>query len=247
MQRDEAEKKHGYRLYQGGAVPGKIIRVVEIVGLDAEACGGIHCSQHRVRRPDTHQAHQAHPGWNRPRRIHRRPEGSVRDAAGQVHRGSTGGALERLVRERDRGHPRSSWPTCATRRRGWNSIPRPSLRSRSDRCWRPPRGVNGVRLVVHEVAEGENAEEMSKMLAASPKVVAVIAASGPNPKVLVTRSADVDLDCKTLLKEIMSIIGGGWRRQTRFRPGRRWGRQEDPGRLRQGAGDVRQGLPVKQH
>ncbi len=44
MQRDEAEKLHGYRLYQGGAVPGKIIRVVEVKGLDAEACGGLHCS-----------------------------------------------------------------------------------------------------------------------------------------------------------------------------------------------------------
>ncbi|HRU12107.1 MAG TPA: alanine--tRNA ligase, partial [Methanomassiliicoccales archaeon] len=44
MQRDQAERLHGYRLYQGGAVPGKVIRVVEVEGLDAEACGGLHCS-----------------------------------------------------------------------------------------------------------------------------------------------------------------------------------------------------------
>lgn len=41
LQRDEAEKKYGFRLYQGGAVPGKILRIVS-VGNDHEACGGIH-------------------------------------------------------------------------------------------------------------------------------------------------------------------------------------------------------------
>jgi alanyl-tRNA synthetase len=40
--RTEAELKYGMRLYQGGAVPGKEIRVVEIPGEDVEACGGTH-------------------------------------------------------------------------------------------------------------------------------------------------------------------------------------------------------------
>ncbi|MFH1721117.1 MAG: alanine--tRNA ligase [Candidatus Altiarchaeota archaeon] len=42
MKRNEAEGKHGFRLYQGGAVPGKELRIVEIKGVDAEACGGTH-------------------------------------------------------------------------------------------------------------------------------------------------------------------------------------------------------------
>jgi alanyl-tRNA synthetase len=45
MPREEAEAKYGFTLYQGGAVPGRNIRVVEIEGWDAEACGGIHCSR----------------------------------------------------------------------------------------------------------------------------------------------------------------------------------------------------------
>lgn len=41
LRRDDAEHKYGFRLYQGGAVPGKILRIVS-VGDDHEACGGIH-------------------------------------------------------------------------------------------------------------------------------------------------------------------------------------------------------------
>ena len=41
--RNEAERIHGFFLYQGGEVPSAQIRVVEIQGWDAEACGGIHC------------------------------------------------------------------------------------------------------------------------------------------------------------------------------------------------------------
>jgi alanyl-tRNA synthetase len=43
LQRDEAEKRYGFRLYQGGAVPGEKIRIVEIEGgWETEACGGTH-------------------------------------------------------------------------------------------------------------------------------------------------------------------------------------------------------------
>src|SRR6266513_407895 len=42
MAREKAEAKYGYRLYQGGAVPGSKIRVVRILGWDTEACGGTH-------------------------------------------------------------------------------------------------------------------------------------------------------------------------------------------------------------
>ncbi|PLJ77303.1 alanine--tRNA ligase [Infirmifilum sp. SLHALR2] len=40
--RTEAEQKYGFTLYQGGVVPEKVLRVVEIEGWDAEACGGMH-------------------------------------------------------------------------------------------------------------------------------------------------------------------------------------------------------------
>jgi len=43
MPRKKAESKYGIRIYQGGAVPEKNLRIVEIPNHDIEACGGLHC------------------------------------------------------------------------------------------------------------------------------------------------------------------------------------------------------------
>ena len=43
MDRNEAEQKYGFRIYQGGVVPGNVLRIINIEGVDVEACGGTHC------------------------------------------------------------------------------------------------------------------------------------------------------------------------------------------------------------
>lgn len=42
MPRTEAEKKFGFRIYQGAAVPFETLRIISIGGIEHEACGGIH-------------------------------------------------------------------------------------------------------------------------------------------------------------------------------------------------------------
>ncbi|UCD14108.1 MAG: alanine--tRNA ligase, partial [Thermoplasmatales archaeon] len=42
MTRNDAEREYGFRLYQGGVPPGNKIRVLNIPGIDVEACGGTH-------------------------------------------------------------------------------------------------------------------------------------------------------------------------------------------------------------
>ena len=42
--RDEAQELYGFKLYQGGIVPGKMIRVVKIPGVNVQACAGTHLS-----------------------------------------------------------------------------------------------------------------------------------------------------------------------------------------------------------
>ncbi len=43
--KDQAEKKFGFRIYQGGFIPGADIRILEIKNIDIEACGGTHGSK----------------------------------------------------------------------------------------------------------------------------------------------------------------------------------------------------------
>jgi alanyl-tRNA synthetase len=43
--RREAEDRFGMQIYQGGAVPGRMVRIVEIPGIDVEACGGTHLNR----------------------------------------------------------------------------------------------------------------------------------------------------------------------------------------------------------
>jgi alanyl-tRNA synthetase len=45
MDRNVAEQLYGFRIYQGGYVPNKSIRIVKIKDWDIEACGGTHCER----------------------------------------------------------------------------------------------------------------------------------------------------------------------------------------------------------
>jgi alanyl-tRNA synthetase len=45
LPRSVAEQKYGFRLYQGGVIPAKDLRVQKIGDFDVEACGGTHCSR----------------------------------------------------------------------------------------------------------------------------------------------------------------------------------------------------------
>lgn len=42
LPRGEAERRHGFRIYQGGTPPGNTVRLIEIQDEDIEACGGTH-------------------------------------------------------------------------------------------------------------------------------------------------------------------------------------------------------------
>jgi alanyl-tRNA synthetase len=42
LPRNKAEQRFGMSIYQGGSVPGKMIRIIDIKGTDVEACGGTH-------------------------------------------------------------------------------------------------------------------------------------------------------------------------------------------------------------
>ena len=66
MDKSEAEQKYGFSLYQGGVVPGNQLRVVNIHGIDTEACCG------------THADNTAEVGWVRLIKTSRISDGIVR-------------------------------------------------------------------------------------------------------------------------------------------------------------------------
>jgi len=208
MQRDEAEAKHGYRLYQGGAVPGKIIRVVDVKGLDAEACGGLHCS------------HTGMVGPVRITRTKRIQDGVVRIEYTAGMAAVTGmQADKRLVEDLgDRLNvPGERLPEAVAKQEEELREQRKrieqlsavinemSIRGLVDAA---PR-VGDTRVVVHEALPGEDPEDMSKKLSSLPGTVAVIGVRGDRAKLLVTCSPDVHMDCRKALKGIMAFMGGG--------------------------------------
>lgn len=44
LERSRAEQLYGFKIYQGGAVPSKLLRIVKVGEFDVEACAGTHCS-----------------------------------------------------------------------------------------------------------------------------------------------------------------------------------------------------------
>ncbi|RLF06234.1 MAG: alanine--tRNA ligase [Thermoprotei archaeon] len=42
IEREKAERAYGLEIYQGGVVPGRMVRIVEIEGWNTQACGGTH-------------------------------------------------------------------------------------------------------------------------------------------------------------------------------------------------------------
>jgi alanyl-tRNA synthetase len=208
MQRDEAEKLHGYRLYQGGAVPGKIIRVVNVIGLDAEACGGLHCD------------HTGMVGPVRIARTRRIQDGIVRIEYTAGMAAVSGMQADKgLVEELgDRLNvPGEKLPEALRKLEDELKEQRKRLEQLSaviselsvrELVSSAPK-VGDVRVVVHEALPGEDPEEMSKKLAALPKTVAVIGVRGDRAKLLVARSSDVEMDCRKALRSIMNVMGGG--------------------------------------
>lgn len=45
LPRPEAERKYGFRIYQGAAVPSRVLRIISIGDIEHEACGGTHLNR----------------------------------------------------------------------------------------------------------------------------------------------------------------------------------------------------------
>ncbi len=208
MPRDEAEAKFGFRLYQGGVVPGKIIRVVNTVGVDVEACGGLHCDR------------TSRVGPIRILRTKRIQDGVVRIeysaglaavAGMQSDRACIDQLAECMMVPRESVVPAAVKMVAELKeeRKKLEAMVARLNESTTDMLLATAEEVGGAKLVVHHAREGEDAMSLAITLMSRPGVIAVVASSVPGVKLIVGRSQDVDMDARPVLKEIMKLIGGG--------------------------------------
>ena len=208
MPRDEAEAKFGFRLYQGGVVPGKIIRVVNTIGVDVEACGGLHCSR------------TSRVGPIRILRTKRNQDGVVRIeysaglaavAGMQSDKACVDQLAECMMVPRETVVPAAVRMVADLKeeRKRIDSMIARLNDSQADALLAKAEIVGDARLVVRQAEEGEDATSLATTLISRPGVIAVIGSAVPSVKLIVGRSQDVALDSRPVLKEIMKLIGGG--------------------------------------
>lgn len=208
MERTAAEKRYGFRLYQGGAVPGKEIRVVRAGDFDVEACGGIHCKN------------TLEVGAIKILRTRRIQDGVVRleFVAGMP-------AVEQMM---------AFWNAASDASEKLNTTPekiseavdklladRKELAKELEAMKKGRVGdtvegliqkapvVKGVRIVRHVESEDmKHLVSLAKEIIGNPKTVAVLGSDVGGLKLVVARSDDLKLDCRPLIKEAMAMAGG---------------------------------------
>jgi alanyl-tRNA synthetase len=208
MDRTDAEKRHGFRLYQGGAVPGKDIRVVRIGDFDVEACGGIHCKN------------TLEVGAITILQTRRIQDGVVRleFSAGMA-------AVEKMIAMSEAVSTASSMLMTTSdnlvsavkrlqaenkdQRKELESIKKSMVGETVEDLVERGMKVAGVTIVRHVQSEDmRHLVKLAKELITRPKTVAVLASDEGGAKIVVARSEDVDVNCRPLLGDAMKTVGG---------------------------------------
>src|SRR5881296_3514995 len=208
LARDLAERKFGFRLYQGGSVPGGELRVVEIPKWDAEACGG------------THVARTSDVALIKILRSTRIQDGVVRleYAAGKPALEEIRNQSAALAKVASALGVSTDQVVVATDRLvgEWREQRRELEKARAataggavSELVAKAEEVAGVRVVVHRIT-GTMADllPLSRHLAENPDVVAVLGAAGETASVVVTRGARARVDSAAALRAATDILGG---------------------------------------
>lgn len=208
MERTEAEKKYGFRLYQGGVVPGKEIRVIDIPEWDVEACGGTHCNA------------TGDVGPIKILRSQRIQDGVVRLEF------LAGEAALRYFRERDETLSKieeipyiqptdliKSIETLALEKKDREKREEvrtiESIKSLVDDLIKNAEIIKGVKLVTYiDTLDSKKLLSIGKEFGSRKGLVALIGSAKEGAKLIFVRSSDVNIDCATLMKKAVLIVGG---------------------------------------
>src|SRR5256885_2333940 len=207
LPRDLAERKFGFRLYQGGSVPGGELRVVEIPKWDVEACGG------------THVARTSDVALIKLLRSTRIQDGVVRleYAAGKAAFDAVRKQSEEVKRTAEIfGVPADQLVSTAERVVSeWKELRKLSQRTTDEQAAAKAReAVQTTRmawpLVKQEVAEGVGfMMSMSHGMASETRATAILWAKAPNDvRLIVSRGPDVPVDAAEILQSVAPELRG---------------------------------------
>jgi alanyl-tRNA synthetase len=208
MARNEAEKKYGSVLYQGGVPEGEKIRVVRIADFDVEACGGTQCTSTNEIGP-----------------IKILKCYSVQDGIERIEF-SAGTAAVRDIQEREallksisdifRVPPEQLLNTLKKFFEDWKSVRKENdnlkqeiAKLRSEDLRKKAEDVGGIKIVYGTYKTDMNdLLSHARELTRDAKTIAVLGSDKDDGKLIVARGAGVNIDCGEIAKDVAQIIGG---------------------------------------
>jgi len=213
MDRSEAERQYGFRLYQGGVPVGKKLRVVKIGDFDVEACAGTHLGQ-------TNEL-----GLIKILKTERIQDGVERIlfSAGMaaVRNVQKDHALLRESSEVLRVFPEQLPKTVKRFFEEWKSQKKQIEKLRKYGAQSPIQDleagaehVGDVKVLVHIALDAdknilEELNAIGRKVYNMEKTVAILGCDYEGGKIIIARSKDLDLDCVTFAKEAGELLGGG--------------------------------------
>lgn len=214
MDRNEAEQKYGHSLYQGGVVPGKEIRVVDIEDWNAQACAGTHCTR------------TGEVGLIKIIGRERLQDGVERliFASGESVL-ETIQEQERKVRkaaEKLRSEPDKIDTAVQNIFDQWKSAEKrvESLKSRlaeleTQRLEGEAEDFNGLKIVAEKIEEGDNEELIKigeKLTEKHDDIVLVLGTSDGSANIVTMageKALERGIDCGEMASEAAEVLGGG--------------------------------------
>ncbi|MCD4820660.1 MAG: alanine--tRNA ligase [Methanococcoides sp.] len=212
MDRTEAEQKYGFRLYQGGVPPGKMIRVLQ-VGNDIEACAGTHCTNTGLVGPiKILKTERIQDGVER-----------LEYAAGEAAVVAMQD-LESLVRDSSETLRVSAEQLPSTIERffdEWkelkkenNKLKEELAHSRVSQLVNDAEDVNGIRIITKAIphADSEDLTKTAGELTQENDVVAILISEMDGVKIVAAAGNDAvkkGVNVGAIVKEMSTMVGGG--------------------------------------
>ena len=214
MDRNQAEQKYGFELYQGGVVPGKKVRVVEVEGWNTQACAGTHCTR------------TGEVGFIKIMRTERIQDGveRIEFAAGEAALEFAHAQEQQLAKAAEVLRTTPEGVATATQQLfdEWKALQKELDRLRGRlaelrlfELRSKTRQVGKVRVVCEEV-EGASAEELIKIasvLSKEDKGLVVVLGTRDGLGRLVAMAGEEALlagvDCGAMIAEAAEVLGGG--------------------------------------